>query len=83
MHTPRGHYAKSTQLRIYFQSMVWLGRMSFTLNPKPERRDDSRRDLACASLVALAIRAGGASLIAELNSFDDLLTALIVCVGYD
>jgi hypothetical protein len=41
----RGHYTRSDSLRHYFQSMMWLGRMTFACEhkDKPFSRDATRR----------------------------------------
>ncbi len=32
-YVPRGHYTRSSLLKCYFMSMMWLGRMTFTMLP--------------------------------------------------
>ncbi len=45
----RGHYTRSAELRRYFQSMMWLGRMTFSC----ERVDDPFSRAATRSALAL------------------------------
>lgn len=35
---PRGHYTRSDELKTYFQTMMWYGRMTFRLKNKDETR---------------------------------------------
>ncbi len=54
---PRGHYTRSERLERYFQAMMWLGRVSFRLQPElPSLPNDKGMDnTAQAILISLAL----------------------------
>jgi len=37
-YTPRGHYTRSEELKMYFKAMMWYGRLTFRLNDDFETR---------------------------------------------
>ena len=40
-YVPRGHYTRNDDFKRYFKAMMWLGRMSFLLNPPEMHREDT------------------------------------------
>ncbi len=63
---PRGHYTKSEELKAYFRSMMWYGRMTFRLS-KPE-------ETKSALLLVRAIRP-------TLEMWNDLYAPTVFFVG--
>jgi hypothetical protein len=49
-YVPRGHYDKTEQLKAYFKSMMWYGRLTFRLKNEDE--------IKSALLITLALNAG-------------------------
>ncbi len=48
-YVPRGHYTQSEALKKYFRSMMWLGRLTFTM--EPEKRPDATREHTLMALI--------------------------------
>jgi hypothetical protein len=76
---PRGHYTKSDQLRAYFKSMMWYGRMTFRL--KTENPDAGRAETRSALLLAHALRTATVNGEPALESWSDLYTPTVFFVG--
>jgi len=54
-YTPRGHYTRSEDLKMYFKAMMWYGRLTFRLNDDFE----TRRALLLTQAVRSATTADG------------------------
>lgn len=54
-YTPRGHYTRSEDLKMYFKAMMWYGRLTFRLNDDFE----TRRALLLTQAVRSATAADG------------------------
>jgi hypothetical protein len=76
---PRGHYAKSSELRRYFRAMSWMGRADCGWNVLPSRTPGalagSDRELRDAILLTQLIESSGG--LGRLKAIDDLLTLLV------
>ncbi len=56
-YVPRGHYTKTEQLKNYFKSMMWFGRMRFLLKPgvSKEEIETGRSQTRSALILSFAI----------------------------
>lgn len=52
-YNPRGHYTRSELLKHYFMSMMWLGRMTFTMEPDLYREETKEHTLMALIVVQL------------------------------
>jgi len=59
-YTPRGHYTRSEDLKMYFKAMMWYGRLTFRLNDDFE----TRRALLLTQAVRSATAADGTPAVA-------------------
>ncbi len=59
-YTPRGHYTRSEDLKMYFKAMMWYGRLTFRLNDDFE----TRRALLLTQAVRTATAADGTPAVA-------------------
>jgi hypothetical protein len=51
----RGHYTRSDSLRRYFRAMMWLGRMTFAADPRPQYEQLNRSATLSALLLLQAM----------------------------
>ncbi len=77
---PRGHYAKSTALKRYFRTMMWLGRADTGWNVLPPDRQsgiesDSPRELRNAVLMTQLLESTGA--IEQLQNMNHIVEFLV------
>jgi hypothetical protein len=83
-YVPRGHYTRSEQLKRYFKTMMWYGRMAFLLKGGPEgliSEYDAKIQTLQAFLLANSlknVRIGGRS---GLDIWDRLYTVTAFYVG--
>ncbi len=76
---PRGHYTKSDDLKRYFKSMMWYGRMTFRLKGKdPEA---GRAETRAALLVVNALRNSQVDGRPALEAWADLYAPTVFFVG--
>ncbi len=76
---PRGHYTRSEELKAYFKSMMWYGRMTFRLKTKdPEvGRSETRSALLLVKAIANAQVNGKPA----LEAWMDLYSPTVFFVG--
>lgn len=77
---PRGHYTKHTQLKNYFRTMMWLGRVDCGWNVLPPVdtkavKADSDRELRDAVLFCELLNATGGT--KSLKSIDDIIGFMV------
>lgn len=73
---PRGHYAKSDELKQYFQSMMWYGRITFRIKDADETRS--------AVLMTLALQNGiGAREWEKIYSTTSFMVGKSDDIGYN
>ncbi len=76
---PRGHYTRSAELKAYFKSMMWYGRMTFRL-----RTDDpevGRDETRSALLLAHALRSASLAYRPAVDAWADLYNPTAFFVG--
>jgi hypothetical protein len=76
---PRGHYTKSDELRAYFKSMMWYGRMTFRL--KTDDPEVGRAETRSALLLAHALRTADVAYRPALDIWADLYNPTVFFVG--
>jgi len=76
---PRGHYTKSDELKAYFKSMMWYGRMTFRL--KTDDPEVGRAETRSALLLVHALRTAEVSHRPALEAWADLYNPTIFFVG--
>jgi hypothetical protein len=76
---PRGHYTKSDDLKAYFKSMMWYGRMTFRLKTKDP--DVGRAETRSALLLVQALRTAEVSGRPALEAWADLYNPTAFFVG--
>ncbi len=76
---PRGHYTKSDELRAYFKSMMWYGRMTFRLKTKDP--DVGRAETRSALLLVHALRTAEVAHRPALEAWADLYNPTVFFVG--
>ncbi len=76
---PRGHYTLSDDLRAYFKSMMWYGRMTFRVSPA--EGEVSRAETRSALLLVHALRTAQAGGRPALNAWDELYNPTVFFVG--
>jgi hypothetical protein len=79
-YSPRGHYTKSLQLRNYFKTMMWYGRMTFRLNDI-ENPEVGPTETRMALLLSLAVRDGTDGSLTALKLWEDLYSPTAFLVG--
>jgi hypothetical protein len=77
---PRGHYTLSEDLKSYFKSMMWYGRMSFRL--KPNNADAGRAETRMALLLVQALRNSQVNGRPALDAWSDLYNPTVFFVGH-
>jgi hypothetical protein len=76
---PRGHYTKSDELKAYFKSMMWYGRMTFRLTTgDPEV---GRAETRAALLLVYALRTAEVESRPALEAWADLYNPTVFFVG--
>lgn len=76
---PRGHYTRSEELKAYFKSMMWYGRMTFRL--KTDDPEVGRAETRSAILLAHALRHAVVDGKPALESWMDLYSPTVFFVG--
>jgi hypothetical protein len=76
---PRGHYTLSDELKAYFKSMMWYGRMTFRL--KTDDPDIGRAETRSALLLVQALRAAEVRGGPALDAWLDLYNPTVFFVG--
>ena len=75
----RGHYTRSDELRAYFKSMMWYGRMTFRL--KTDDPEVGRAETRSAILLANALRQAQVRGRPALEAWLDLYNPTVFFVG--
>ncbi|HET7009874.1 MAG TPA: DUF3160 domain-containing protein [Anaerolineales bacterium] len=76
---PRGHYTRSEDLKRYFQSMMWYGRMTFRL--KVQDPEIGRAETRSALLLVQALREAQINGRPALEAWQDLYSPTAFMVG--
>jgi len=76
---PRGHYTKSDELKAYFRSMMWYGRMTFRLKTKDP--NVGRAETRSALLLVQALRTAEVGGRPALEVWADLYQPTVFFVG--
>jgi hypothetical protein len=76
---PRGHYTRSDELKAYFKSMMWYGRMTFRL--KTDNPDTGRAETRSALLLVHALRTADVAYRPALEVWADLYEPTVFFVG--
>jgi Protein of unknown function (DUF3160) len=76
---PRGHYTRSDELKAYFKSMMWYGRMTFRL--KTDNPDIGRDETRSALLLVHALRTADVAYRPALEVWADLYEPTAFFVG--
>ena len=76
---PRGHYTKSEELKAYFKSMMWYGRMTFRL--KGRDPEAGREETRSAILLVYALQNAQVNGQPALQAWSDLYTPTVFFVG--
>ena len=76
----RGHYTLTDNLRAYFKSMMWYGRMTFRL--KTENMEVGRAETRSALLLVRALRTAQVNGRPALEAWADLYNPTVFFVGH-
>ena len=76
---PRGHYTRSEELKAYFRSMMWYGRMTFRL--KTDDPEVGRAETRSALLLVQALRTAEVNGRPALEAWADLYSPTVFFVG--
>ena len=76
---PRGHYTKSDELKAYFKSMMWYGRMTFRLKTKTP--EVGKAETRSALLLVHALRTAEVARRPALEAWADLYNPTVFFVG--
>jgi hypothetical protein len=76
---PRGHYTRSDELKAYFRSMMWYGRMTFRLKTKDP--EIGRAETRSALLLIHALRTADVAYRPALEVWADLYNPTVFFVG--
>ncbi len=76
---PRGHYTRSDELKTYFKSMMWYGRMTFRLKTKDA--NVGRAETRAGLLLIQAIQDAQVSGRPALDAWADLYSPTVFFVG--
>ena len=76
---PRGHYTRSDELKAYFKSMMWYGRMTFRL--KTDMPEVGREETRSALLLVHALRTADVAYRPALEVWADLYNPTVFFVG--
>lgn len=77
---PRGHYTKSEELKAYFKSMMWYGRMTFRLKTKDPAV--GKAETRSALLLLQAIKTTQLSGRSGMDAWMDLYRPTVFFVGH-
>ncbi len=77
---PRGHYTLTDNLKAYFKSMMWYGRMTFRL--KTENVEVGRAETRSALLLVRALRTAQVNGRPALEAWADLYNPTVFFVGH-
>ena len=77
---PRGHYTLTDNLKAYFKSMMWYGRMTFRL--KTENAEVGRAETRSALLLVRALRTAQVNGRPALEAWADLYNPTVFFVGH-
>jgi len=77
---PRGHYTKSEELKAYFKSMMWYGRMTFRLKTKDPAV--GRAETRSALLLLQALKNTQLSGRSGMDAWMDLYRPTVFFVGH-
>ncbi len=83
-YVPRGHYTRSEQLKRYFKTMMWYGRMAFLLKGGPEgliSEYDARIQTLQAFLLANSLKNVRINERSGLDTWDRIYTVTAFYVG--
>ncbi len=76
---PRGHYTKSEDLKAYFKSMMWYGRMTFRL--KGQVQETGREETRSAILLVYALQNSQVNNQPAIQAWSDLYSPTVFFVG--
>ncbi|MDI6694578.1 MAG: DUF3160 domain-containing protein [Anaerolineales bacterium] len=76
---PRGHYTRSEELKAYFRSMMWYGRMTFRL--KSENIEAGRAETRSALLLMQALRNAQVNGKPAMEAWAELYAPTVFFVG--
>lgn len=76
---PRGHYTKSEELKAYFKTMMWYGRMTFRL--KGRTPETGREETRSAILLVYALQNAQVNGQPALQAWSDLYAPTVFFVG--
>jgi hypothetical protein len=76
---PRGHYTRSEDLKAYFKSMMWYGRMTFRLTT--DDPEVGRAETRGALLLVHALRTADIAYRPALEAWADLYNPIVFFVG--
>jgi hypothetical protein len=76
---PRGHYTRSDDLKAYFKSMMWYGRMTFRL--KTDDPEVGRAETRSALLLVHTLRTAKVNGRPALEAWADLYSPTVFFVG--
>jgi len=76
---PRGHYTRSDELKAYFKSMMWYGRMTFRLKTKTP--EVGKAETRSALLLVHALRTAQVAGRPALEAWADLYNPTVFFVG--
>jgi hypothetical protein len=76
---PRGHYTLSDDLKAYFKSMMWYGRMTFRL--KPLNQEAGRAETRSALLLVKALMTSQVNGKPAVEAWADLYSPTVFFVG--
>jgi hypothetical protein len=76
---PRGHYTRSEDLKAYFKSMMWYGRMTFRLRSSDP--EVGRAETRVALLLVHALRSATVAGRPGLDVWEDLYSPTVFFVG--
>lgn len=76
---PRGHYTRREELKAYFKSMMWYGRMTFRLTT--EDPEVGRAETRAALLLVHALRTADIGYRPALEAWADLYNPTVFFVG--
>ena len=77
---PRGHYTKSEELKAYFKSMMWYGRMTFRLKTKDPAV--GKAETRSALLLLQALKSTQLSGRSGMDAWTDLYRPTVFFVGH-
>jgi len=79
-YVPRGHYTRNDNLKRYFKSMMWYGRMMFRLKPR-EGDEKAKEETLQALLIVSAIENASVRAEPSLEVWDRIYEPTVFFVG--